>query len=215
MNKRQKMKIAMINSVLSFLAKNLEFLSARVPALSNAYNDLKTRTDEISSKDQEKSTVTKGKTAKKTALENKLIAMIVKLAKSLNAFAFESENYELQAKTEVTKSHLTKSRDSDILRIGNSIYDQAKAQLAGIEDYGVTNEAVELLSATIELYKTSIGEGSTGKADRVGATASLKNLFYDTDLILKKRLDNLMENFKESDSELFRKYKAVRVIRDL
>lgn len=214
MNRNQSNKFGMYNGVLSQLDSRSE--NNNIPqALQTGRDDLQAKIREIEQKDQEKGTVTSGKTVVKNQTGHKLIDQIMIISGPLTAWAVVNDNPEIKAIAGDKRSYLTRIRDNELGQKAEAILNAAEQQLSGLADYGVTQDHLTSLQALIETYRSALGDKESSFADRVSASVSLKTLFQEADEVLKLRLDPLMESIRPIDDDFYYGYKAARVIKDL
>jgi hypothetical protein len=140
---------------------------------------------------------------------------VIGIASPIFAWALETGNNEVKELTNIRKSYLTHVRDTELIRIVESVHKIAVDNLNNLADYGVTSDKVNGLKTDIDEYYESLGMRESGAAERKSAGVSVKSLFYEADGILKNRIDRLMEVFKAGQADFYNIYRAARIIRDL
>ena len=192
----------------------MEFLKT-LPALERACRDFNDKIIELKEKDKEKSIAAAGKTKAKRGAELKLINNVIGIASPIFAWAMETGNNEVKELTNIRKSYLAHVRDTELIKIVESVHKIAVDNLNNLADYGVTSDKVSELKTDIDEYYESLGMRESGVAERKSAGVSVKALFYEADEILKNRIDRLMEVFKAGQPDFYNIYRAARIIRDL
>lgn len=214
MTNRQENKVGMYQGVTTTLDEHAD-APGIVPAIPAANGDLKVKIGEILKKDREKGTVTSGKTVAKNQAGNKLIEQTMKVAGPLSAWGYTNANPAVTGVADIKRSFLTRLRDTELAQKATEIYDAAQAYPEQLTDYGITVEVLNELQARIETYKTAMSEQDSSMASRVSAGVSLATLFQEADIILKLRIDPLMEAVRVVNPDFYNAYKAARVIKDL
>jgi hypothetical protein len=214
MTKRHENKLTMYEGVTSFFTNHQELVNS-LAALQRSIDAFGAKIEEIKDKSIARNTATAGKTQAKRSAEKELIDSIMAIASGMFAWAIETGNNEVSALTDVRRSYLTQTRDTELAQKAEAIYRAASDNIADLGDYGITTEMVTELSSQIAAYNAALGEREGSMALRSGAVVSLKTLFQEADDILKKRIDRLMETFVNSEPEFYSGYRSVRVIRDL
>ena len=87
--------------------------------------------------------------------------------------------------------------------------------VASLTDYGVTAATLTTLQTAIDKYVDASSAPRNAITLRKGATAELRALLKDTNKLLTKRLDALMEQFAETKPEFYRDYQNARIVIDL
>jgi hypothetical protein len=80
---------------------------------------------------------------------------------------------------------------------------------------GITAEKIVDLRTKDEAYSSAIGAKESSIADRKGARESMNELFAKADELIHAELDLYMEMVRPVDPELYHKYFAARIVKDM
>lgn len=123
-----------------------------LPALVRAAGDLGEKLDEIeaqSKKQQARSGVSLEKAAALQALGDAGF----EIASAVHACAVASGNTELAGKVDYSRTELARGADKTIINRAQEIEEAAKAVLASLADYGVTQAKLNALGKKIEVFR--------------------------------------------------------------
>jgi hypothetical protein len=213
MESAQENKLSMYETVEELLdAKNA--LISTLPGLVIARAALVNRTLQIRQLNIVQLKSTTGKTKDKAARKGLLADTSYSMAAAVQAYAAETENNDLYDLVNFTRTTLRETEDEGLAQVCQLIHDQASAVVANLGDYGVT--AVELvnLQGLITAWGTQSQAPRMAIAERKVATQTLPLLYKQADLILKKRMDKLMERFRVSNRDFYDTYHTARKIVD-
>lgn len=99
-------------------------------------------------------------------------------------------------------------------RCVNWIHDEANGVLPSLGDYGVAVTDLMNLQGLITAWGTQSQAPRMAISERKAATQTLPSLFKDSDAILKKRMDKLMEKFRANERTFYDTYHVARIIVD-
>jgi hypothetical protein len=85
-------------------------------------------------------------------------------------------------------------------------------KLEELADYGATEPQVSYLKNSFDHFLVLNGRTRQYRIDSVVATKSLKELFSETNVLLKTRLDRVMKGYEYKDPEYCKGYLAARVV---
>ncbi len=214
MTKAEENKFSAYRVVISVLDENQSVVST-LPALISAVTNFKSLVSDISVRDMEFTTSTKGKTKAKNLVEDELLNVVIPLADSLYAYASRNKIEEIKAKSKVTRNGLEKLRDTDLISKARSIYGLLDTNIAVLADFGITSTKVtDLLNKIVE-YEAALSVKDTSFATKSATRQTLSQLFDQADFVLKTEIDALMENFKAGNKMFYDQYRSARVIKDL
>lgn len=140
------------------------------------------------------------------------ILQVIEIADTLAAFAAATANADLTARVELTRSGLAKLSDDNLEETSRRIETAASAHLTALADYSVTQAAITALGTARVSFATLKTAPRTVIAGRVGATATLPDLFDSANRPLRKRLDKLVTRFRWTEAEFTGGYSAARQI---
>ncbi len=212
MQKHMEDKLTMYLGVESVLEANVTKTDT-LPALKGALANFKARIAAIEGKSKEFDLAVTGKTQVKLDAEDDLVGELLPAVFAVAAYAHEKGDSELFAKVNTSESGIRKLRDTEIVTKSNGLLELVQSQVANLADYGVTAETVASIRRKIDAYASSIGRKEGGYSERSSARQTLHDLFDETDAILGRQIDTLMEHFRKPELEFYNAYCAARFIR--
>jgi len=211
MKTTQENKLSMYEATIEVLDNN-SALIAPIAALVAAKSAAVTKTVAIRAANMVQQMTTKGKTMDKADRKDLLADTAYAIAGSVQAYAAENNNNDLYMLVNFSRTTLKKADDEEIQQMCQLIHDQANAIVLDLADYGVDAPKLAALQALIDAWSTQSQAPRVAISERVAATSSLPVLFAETDDILKKRVDKLMEQFYLTEKTFYDTYKAARKI---
>jgi hypothetical protein len=211
MNDQQENKVSMYLAVEQVVDENNAVWTGTV-AFANAYSAFKNELDAIREKVDVQETITTGIRADKIGAQDAMIAQAMLVAGAVYAFASETDNQTLKDAVSFTASDLKYVRDTISAERATIIHDQANAIIASLVDYDVDAAVLLALSDLIDAFMALIAAPRVAITVRKGATSGLVDHIKDIDLILKERMDKLMQLYKSSAFEFYTLYFNARVI---
>ena len=177
----------------------------------NSFDELIQRIGDVNEKTVSNS---KAVTADKAVTLNNLIAKAVTLSGILQAYAAVTGNVKLAGKVALTKSDLTKIRETDVEARITPVIEQARKELDNLADYGLTEGLIVETETSLDDFKALIGQPRTVRNQAFAAMTLMEELFDAANDLVKNQLDKLMIRFKFSDTEFYSEYERARTIVD-
>ena len=212
MNTREKNKHEMLGAVSNFYDTEKNSF-AELPGISAAFADIKMIHKEIGLNEKIIQEGTKGKVVSKDDAQAELIKTALVFAGSVYGYAAGKNDSELLTFADINSKTFSKLRDSEIPLIVEKILDKADEIGETLIPFGITGEKRTLARTKLDDYLQKFGSVNTGKNTKKSARETNLMLFDKADQKLKV-LDKLMFGFKESNTGLYSKYSAARVIYD-
>lgn len=209
----QKNKNSMLATVHAYAAENSNVYSDTEEFVSGIAK-LKNLLDLIKDKEDDRSTVAKGKTKDKNVTRKSVSDFAVMVAGAVYAYGKKSENVVLTEKVNITATFLASLRNHDLVMVLESIMELAEENSAAIVPFGITAEKLSKYHARVTQYSKALSAKDSSGASKTSAAKSLRQLFKDSDNVIDT-LDKLVEGFKESNTEFYNGYKAARVTKNL
>lgn len=214
MKQNQENKLSMYLVVQQVCAENNSVWNG-VAACVTAIAELETKVNAIVSARQIQENDTKGISEDKINRREKMITKSMFVKGAVQAFATDTSNNELYKNvdysvTEIKKVPDTIARDRALL-----IYNKANAIAASLSGYGITAAVLTGLQNSINDFTGIMASPRTAKSTSKAATLEISELFNEADVIVKKKLDKLMLQFKESNEAFYNIYLNAREIIDL
>ncbi len=177
----------------------------------NNFDELIQRIGDVNEKTVSNS---KAVTADKAATLNNLIAKAVTLSGILQAYAAVTGNVKLAGKVALTKSDLTKIRETDVEARITPVIEETRKELANLADYGLTEDMIVETETSLDDFKALIGQPRTVRNQAFAAMTLMEELFDAANDLVKNQLDKLMIRFKFSNTEFYSEYERARTIVD-
>lgn len=213
MNKQQENQLSMFYATQKALTDNNTLWSG-IPAMVDATNEYNTNIRMIEDCVERQVIDLRGYAQAKAEAEAAMIGMTLAVAGAVRAYATTVGNSVLAGKMNVTRSGLLRHRDAVVAQHCQGIHTKANAEVANLADYGVTAATLTELQTMINTYVAAISAPRNAITGRKGSTAELRLLIKDTNKILAKRLDSLMEFFALTQPNFHRDYWNARIIVD-
>lgn len=150
---------------------------------------------------------------KAKALQN-LIEKAITVSGILQAFAAITDNTKLAGKIAITKSDITKIRETDVEAVVAPIINEARKRLTDLADYGLVEDLVVELETSLDDFKTLIGQPRTVRNQAFAAMTLMDELFDAANDVVKNKLDKLMIRFKFTNTDFYSEYERARTIVD-
>lgn len=214
MNQTLENKLSMYLAVQKVCADNNSIWSGIV-ACATAITDLQNKVNQIVTvrqiQESNPTGITQDKAVRKEIMVNQ--AMFVKGA--VQAYATNNGNNELFESVNYSVSEMKRPADTICRDRALLIYNKANDIVASLSTYGVDATVLSNLQTAINDYAAIIARPRTAKSSIKAATTALNQLFVDTDLIIKRKIDLLMVQFKATNTSFYNTYLNARIIIDL
>jgi Carboxypeptidase regulatory-like domain len=148
----------------------------------------------------------------KTSRRTELSELAFFVANRLQSYALAINDQELLAKINYPRSTFNGYRDTDLLGLCNTIYEQAQTHLAQLANYSLDASTLSDLQTAIQAYQAQIAKPRTSKSTAKTATSNLLDLFKTTSKLLRERLDRDIEVFKRTQPDFYKQYFIARQI---
>lgn len=203
--------ITMFETTVAFLDNN-QIIWKTTPAFIDAHGRAKNGTAAIRTKTGKQQAPTKGVTGDKAQMRDDLEEKLLVMADAIAAFAAKTDNNDLAAQVEMTKSSLDRLPDSNLVQAAQRVVDAAEANLAALAPYGVTAAEKDALQAAADLFANKKESPREAIVGRKVETLSLPEAIRSVRSILRNELDKLMTAFKKSEPDFHKGYVASRII---
>ena len=214
MNSKESNKVAM------FMATNNVFKTYQAklsspPALAQGISEFDANLQQIDRMHQVQLSYSPANSKLKTKEEAEMIQACVQIAAAIYAYAFSTNQPNLQTKVKVTPSTLKSMTDKDLKNACLNIYELGVSLVENIGDYGVNEPVLEAFKSEIDDFVALIAAPRGEIVTRSQATAELKELIAKADELLKYKIDKLMVMLEMQQPKVYKTYKAARIIVDL
>lgn len=211
MQKRLADKSSMYDSIRSLLNSNKEAWQP-VAVLAEIVDTFEALLDEIKTCRQFTGENNKGITRQKAIWQQQLIGIAYQVASALYVMAMRANNPVLAHQVDYTETDLLKTRDMQLVTHCRVIEELATKHLPALAGFGVTANELDELRKAIQRFSESLPTLRVSVSERKAANMKLKELFAQTDALLKNQLDRLMVRLRETHPDLYATYQNTRRI---
>ncbi|HEY4786896.1 MAG TPA: hypothetical protein VIH57_12650 [Bacteroidales bacterium] len=134
------------------------------------------------------------------------------LSGKIQLYAKEIGNQSLYAEVHNNRDNLGNATDIELIEICNALADQASAGLPYLASYGITTESIASLQQQASMYFVNMNRAKSSHLKTKSVEERLRKLFKDCDDLLRNKLDNDIEFYKNSDPEFYGQYKTARIV---
>jgi hypothetical protein len=213
MNATQESKLNMYRATQKHCTDNTAIVIA-VPAFETALNVFNVKVSAIIAATQQEDLVTKGITVDKSEAKKTLCRLTTDIAAPIFAYASSTANNKLKQEVNFSYSDLLRTKDDLMAPRCQNIKDLCTANLTALKPYGITAAGLDALQTEIDNYQVKVPTPRNSAAQKKTIRENIKNLFKESDLVLKEQLDKTVVGFKTSNPDFVSTYKANRVIID-
>jgi hypothetical protein len=154
-------------------------------------------------------------TEEKVSVLKALGTAAYEVSAAVQAYAVETGDLALEARVDFSRSAITLGKEDEVLSRCWGIHALATEQLANLSDHGITAAKLTALKKKIEAFETVQPKPRNRVNKGTAATRALEILFRDAGTVLRKRLDKLAPQFKDSAPEFVEEYDSARVVVDI
>ena len=212
MDQRQINKLEMIESTNKYLDSTTGVWSA-IPIVTNYKIRLSTAIDALKSAAQEQE-------AAKVFIGGSLQDLKITIAEKmdilddiLEAYAEDTENAELQAQADNSKTDYIRLPNEDFETKVKNVISLLEANVGEMADYGLTQDQIEDAKISFGTYQDKRGIPRSYQVASKQATQTIEELMKEADDMLDK-LDKVLKRFRRSDARFYVGYEAARTIVD-
>lgn len=213
MTRRDESKLSMYLAVQHVCNANPTVWGG-LAAFVTAFGEFETVIDGIHDTREQQETTSVGETQDKQQLRETLVVQAIEVSKKVKAFADATNDHALYESVNYGEGALLRAADTVLRDQTQVIHDVADGILASLVDYNVDAAMLAALQTDIDNFNDAIPRPRSAIITRRTATLELPELFAEGDDILKRRMDNLVEDFRESDPDFYEDYKGARIIVD-
>lgn len=153
-------------------------------------------------------------TANKAVTLNNLIGKTLTVSGIMQAYAAITGNLKLAGKVALTKTDITKIKETDVEAVIAPVIKQARKNLSNLADYGLTEDMIVELETSLDDFNVLIGQPRTVRNQAFAAMTLLDELFDAANDVVKNKLDKLMMRFKFTNTLFYSEYERARSIVD-
>lgn len=209
MSDQEKNKLAMYESLISYLGENRDIIS-NVRSLPYTVTKLRKVIDNIKIKEKELSSDILEKTILASNAKEQLIFTMIPVAAALFAFARQSNNVALKEKTRCTQSFYLRLKDRELLNHAEGLLVIAERNSADLKKFKLSNKNIHELKQRIENFKLSLEDkiSSFISSDMV---MYMNGLFNDADKLCSN-MDSFIELLNDEYTEFYDEYLLMRTL---
>ena len=127
-------------------------------------------------------------------------------------FAKDKGDQSLHAEIRNIRDTLCNMSDIELIETCNALANQASTDLNSLLAYEVTAEIVAEIQQLTSTYFVNMGRAKSSHAKYKSTEEFLRKYMKDADDLLRNKLDNDIEFYKNSDPEFFGQYKTARIV---
>ena len=155
-----------------------------------------------------------GSAASKKTAKAALVLSAPEVAAATHAYATEVGNDELAAEVDFSTTGVAKGRPASVIARVNRIGARAAENLAALGEANITQKKLSALTKKTDAFAALSSKPRQGVAKKAAANKALPRLMKQGQIILSRRIDRLMVQFKENAPEFYAEYKTARKIVD-
>lgn len=211
MNRKEINFSEMLQSVDNFLSKNTN-LYQHLHALVQAQTDLHAINEDIFALNQQQAVDTTVETKLKGSQKKELIQLITKISVGLLAHAAATNDTKLKLSASVSEWDLKNMRENDLVIKAKAIYDLALPLAESLAIWGVTKADIDLLAIDYAGFKQKTPDNRNLRAQSTLATTTLKEKIEQGRILLKEKVDPMMQTFKSINPTFYAEYSVARTV---
>lgn len=212
MNTKQKIRLNMYLAVRNFVNLNEQAVK-NIPKFSASFTKLQSTTAEIQQISEMQGINKTGLALDKKKLKKQLIAMCVKYSNKVAILAKANKNETLLKEVRLNESDLIVLAAVTLRDRAQFIYDRAQANIAQLEEQGITQDTQKQFLEMINAFNNSIAAPRTGITERRQATQKLPVLFELADAEIDT-MDLAAGSAKDEFPDFYNGYKNSRKLVD-
>jgi hypothetical protein len=205
MKKYLNNKLLMFWAVLEVLTK-FKSLWESIPGFVTIFNEFDTATRGIKKTSAAAGVKTGKITEEKNTQVSKFVLVIYRLTSVLSVHATNTGNAELKNSVDYTDAELADLRPADLLALSEEIQKLVAANKPALVLLGLKEADVTALDNYIGTFEKITTSPRTTIIARKTAGTLLNPQFKKASSILKEKVDGLVEQFHESDTDFYTEY---------
>ncbi|HKR05087.1 MAG TPA: hypothetical protein VJY62_10685 [Bacteroidia bacterium] len=203
MKRKETAKFLMIEAVEYFFKQNIE-MQDEIIKLKECVILLNERGSRMRQLLQQRKHGLEGITLNKQQVRNKLIDLLLKMAKVMEARAKDKKDAEMMKAVHCSLSDLRRPADKVFVKRCKLIRSTAEKQKRFLKEYGLTDEMLQQAQELLLKFETLIPKNKNERSKNAALHNELKKLVQDTCYFLKYQMDALMnilseKHFREKD----------------
>ncbi|MDX2305284.1 MAG: hypothetical protein NW226_20915 [Microscillaceae bacterium] len=214
MTTNQENKFTMYQAVIRYLSTHETMLNA-LPHFTESFAQFKELVGRVEENKKNQETQITGITKQKNEWREDLIDLASEVAGKVKVYATFFKNAVLKQEIAYSESTLRKTAHNVLKDRAQIIHDKAKENLAQLAEYRVTQELLDKLAEAIQKFSEAMPSTRVSQIGKKGTTLNLRKTFAEIDVLLKERLDGLMQMLRKEEAQFYTGYTNARIIIDL
>jgi hypothetical protein len=165
------------------------------------------RLDELSTK---QSARPGGFSADKSQALHVLGDLAFRIASAIAACGHDAGNGDLAGRVAYSRSNITRGPEAAVIARCRSIHTTGTEYAEQVAEYGVTTADLTNLKKKIDAFQALQPNPRRARAGVSSATKELKKVIKEADTLLANKLDKLIVQFKDSESDFYNEYVSAR-----
>lgn len=183
-------------------------------SFASAFAGYKVKLGMLTDAEKEQEEINKGYAQEKREKRIGMAEEANRIRSGVQAYAMDTEDLVLYERVNYAMSELLGGSSNRSRTRCQIIHDEANGVIGSLGDYGITAADITALQTAIDDFAAIISNPKDHIAARKMVTEKIVKLIREIDLILKKKMDKLMEHFRESAPDFYVQYFNDRKIYD-
>jgi hypothetical protein len=205
-------RLGMFTKVAQFLTDNERVLVRHLPALAQTKQKLDIAVGQILDKTAETQIASAGYTAIKAAARLRLENNLLRLGRTLSAYAVVNARPDLTSNSNFSRSTVEKMRDNDLFIHSKMLADLARPLIGNLNSFIYTSTEFDEYETAQSAFFTVIQLPKMQIGNRALRNTEVVKLMSDTSTLLANELDILMSLIEYVDANLYALYQTHRQI---
>ncbi len=214
MNNRQENRLQMYYATRDVCRKQ-ESLINEISLFSTAYNQFLVKINAIEDASRLQINPTTGLAVKKTQAKTDMVNSAIRIRNAMLLLATDLNDVVLKGKLTVSRSRLLRNRSTMAFQMCRIILDLVQGHAVQIGNYMISPEDIETFRTQITDYENLMNAPRGALITRKNITQQIQTLFKETDLILKEKLDHMVDMLRDSHPDFYYEYFSARMIIDV
>ena len=210
MNNSQKSTLSMSVGTVNYLKKNAALMSI-IPGFDALFNRFEVNVNGILVLRGQQEVNKSGIRDNKELLRADLAVKAYDISRKTEAYASLANNLILVKEVHYPETSFTNATDSNLESRSQIIYEKAKANIADLAPYDVSEDDLIGLQTAIDLFHAAVPAIRTGTNEKKQITSQIAQLLKENDVLFEK-MDLLIEIVRLKQPDFYKGYKDTRMI---
>ncbi len=153
---------------------------------------------------------TKGITQTRKQARNALIQMALAHSAAGISYAASIDDTTLKGNSKLTESALNRANDIDLVDVCHSLYNLLNPLAANLNYHGANSATLLAFKNAADNYQPTSQLPINARSAKKSATLNVKSQITAIETLLKDRLDTLMVQFKNTNTDFYEQYMGLR-----